>query len=88
MKIENYTLYGSDRRDGTHGGVVLYPRDDTASGANVLRSHSDGTNELLIVQVPIVNIVVVTVFRPPYNDRKKLSSILAKISENLEERDT
>ena len=61
LKIENYTLYRTDRRNRTDGGVVLYLRHDIASSAKVLCSHLDGTNELLIIKVPTVNMLIVSV---------------------------
>lgn len=88
LRIENYTLYRTDRKDRTHGGIALYLRYDVAPSAKILCSFSDSKNELLIVRVPKVNIIMVTVYRPPNSDHEKFSSILGKITEKLEESET
>ena len=51
VNIENYTLYRTDRINRSHGGVVLYVRDDIAASVEVLLSLSDGMNEVLVIEI-------------------------------------
>ena len=69
VSILGYTLYRSDRQGRTHGGTCVYVRDDLA--AQLLLSHSNSVCESLVVKVKTLDLILVTIYRPPYSSLEK-----------------
>ena len=85
VKIVNYTLFRTDRKNRSHGGVVLYIRDDIAPSVEILLSHSDGMNELLIVKIKKRQQIVAVLYRPPKSEKRRFADTLEKVKEKLRE---
>lgn len=69
IKVENKTVFREDRINRSHGGVVVYIRDDVVSSVDVLGSHSHGNSELLMVKIKKREQIVTIVYRPPESER-------------------
>ena len=63
VSIPGYTLYRSDRVGRTHGGTCSYVRDDLAT--QLLLSCSNSVCESLVLKVKTLDLLLVTIYRPP-----------------------
>ena len=63
VNIPGYTLYRSDREGRTHGGTCIYTRNDLAT--QQLVSHSNSVCETLVLKVKTLEIILVSIYRPP-----------------------
>ena len=86
VNIENYTLFRTDRKNRSHGGVDMYVRDDLASSTSLLLSFSDGTIEVLVVKIQKKNQVVLVMYRPPGAGTENYISVMKKLKDILETR--
>ena len=65
VSIPGYTLYRSDRVGHTHGDTCSYMRDDLATQLLLSRTCSNSVCESLILKVKTLNLLLVTIYRPP-----------------------
>ena len=68
VSIPGYTLYRSDREGRTHGGTCIYVRNDLAT--QVLLSHSNSVCESLVLKVKTMNVIMISIYRPPDSSLK------------------
>ena len=80
ININGYVPYRSDRAAGIRkGGVITYIRRDLIPGARKIEAGSLGNIEYLTIDIPEINSVLITIYRPPTalltNFKKVLSNI-------------
>ena len=80
VNIPGYTLYRSDRVGRTHGGTCVFVRDDLA--AQLLLSHSNSVCESLVVKVKTLDLILVSIYRPPDSEAINVcQDVIAKAME-------
>ena len=65
INIYNYTTFEVDRETQSHGGVILYIRNDLAATTKTVLAVSNGEVELIIVHILPMNIMIINCYRPP-----------------------
>ena len=80
VHMTGFEHYRSDR-DGNarRGGVILYVRDDLASGCSVSGTGSIGNIEYLVLKVPILEVTIVAVYRPPSSSTCEFERVMMDI---------
>ena len=68
VSIPGYALFRSDRESRTHGGTCIYVRNDLAT--QVLACHSNSVCETLVLKVKTLDLILVSVYRPPDSSLK------------------
>lgn len=63
IHLQNYTPYRSDRKNRSHGGVVVYVLNSLV--CDNIFTFSDYYCSLSIVKIPELNMVLIAVYRPP-----------------------
>ena len=91
IEIPGYTLHPKNREGRTKkkgcrasGGVGLYLRDDLATSSDISFSFSNGETEAAVVTIPILNAIVIVVYRSPTNDTTKFSPLIRKLRSYLQ----
>ena len=86
VSLEGFNIYRADRKDKTdEGGAVIYVND--ALEAQNISQISQSNCEMVAVRIPEMNLVVITVYRPPSakkDDFKVIIEEIDKIMQNLE----
>ena len=86
VSLEGFNIYRADRKDKTdEGGAVIYVND--ALEAQNISQISKSNCEMVAVRIPEMNLVVITVYRPPSakkDDFKVIIEEIDKIMQNLE----
>ncbi|KAK4325511.1 hypothetical protein Pmani_003961 [Petrolisthes manimaculis] len=83
INMNHYSVYRADRQGRSHGGVANYIREDIAASAEVLTSFSNGTTELLVVFMKSINLLAITLYRPPNTTHGTFRQITQKIEQIL-----
>ena len=65
IHINNYTPFRTDREGRSHGGVILYVRNDLSTGAKHLLSLSNGQVEIVAVLLTSRDLLLINCYRPP-----------------------
>ena len=78
ISIPGFSVYRSDRRYRSHGGVVTWLRSDLA----VKREHrfSNSVCDTLSLYIPSINLVLVNFYRPPDTSLDEFREALEDIS--------
>ena len=80
VQISGQTLYRSDRLGGrTHGGVAVYVRDDLT--VRELFKYSNNCCESIIVEIKELELILITVWRPPNSPKQLFQETLDKCQE-------
>ena len=82
VSIPGYTLYRSDRVGRTHGGTCIYTRDDLAT--QLLVSHSNGVCETLVLKVKTLDLILVSIYRPPDSSLKEFGEAIQVCKDTIE----
>ena len=86
ISVEGYKIFRSDREEGTRkGGVATYIRNDIATSATVLSYGSRDLVEYLLVWLKPMNMIVVTVYRPPTCQAQSFNAVLRLIRDKIDE---
>ena len=81
IAIDQFTSYRADRCEGTlKGGVILYVRNCLSPGAQLMLKGSQGNIEYAVLQVPIVSMTIVCVYRPPTANKNDFKEVMFKIN--------
>ena len=84
ISINNFNHYRTDRSEGKRGGgVIVYVRNELSPGIEVLMSESIENIELLVLNIKAINLVLVTIYRPPNAQTEALLEVLSKIKQCL-----
>ena len=86
IKIDNYELFRADRKDRSHGGVVLYVRKDIP--AVLTLSFSNSVCEALAVKVKVLDLMIAILYRPPASGLKDFDEMIKTVKNVFEEDDT
>ena len=81
VSITNYTLYRADREGRSHGGTCIYVRNDLA--ATMLLAHSNSVCETLVVKVKTLDMVVVSIYRPPDSSTEKFREAMTLCQDTI-----
>ena len=65
VHITNYTCFRSDRNNTIKGGVITYIKDELAPLTEVLTTSSIANTEMLVLQIKRLDLILVTIYRPP-----------------------
>ena len=85
IHMEGFQIFRADRTQGKKkGGVIVYLKNEVANNANVLTAGSNGTVEWMVLHLRKLNIVFITMYRPPSCETDKFKSILQIISNEIE----
>ena len=84
VKIQNYEIFRTDRRDRSHGGVAIYIDKNLAASTDILIDFSNGTNEILALFIKKLNLEVIVVYRPPNTTQDLFKDIIDRINYILE----
>jgi hypothetical protein len=83
VQIDGFQVFRADRSmDRKKGGVINYVKDNIA--CEVLSRGSNGTVEHLIIYLRKLNLVVVTIYRPPQCDNVEFNSVLDMVDQKLD----
>ena len=81
VKMKGFEHHRSERSEySRRGGVIFYIRNDLSSGSSILDSGSTGNIEYIVVDVPILEIIVVIIYRPPSSCANEFERVLIKIN--------
>ena len=83
INMENYTAIRADRHIRSHEGVANYIRNDMATNMETLDSFSNGTTELLGVHLKNLNLLVITIYRPPNTTLGNFNQAISRLTEIL-----
>ena len=88
IAINGYDIFKRNRQAGIRkGGIITYIRNDIAVSAKELASGSIGMIEYLCIYIKDINVLLVTVYRPPENNSQYFTQVLRNIDnciKNLE----
>ena len=79
ISIEGYTHFRSDRLDRSHGGVIIYAHNSLP--CIQLLSHSNQYCSAIIVKATNLNLVLITMYRPPNCPKEAFQDIINRCSE-------
>ena len=82
VAIQGYSLYRTDRDGRTRGGSCIYIRSNIP--ANPILQYSNGMVETTVIKVPIWNMVIGAIYRPPNTTIDKWKDALNRISTVIE----
>ena len=80
IQIKGFTNYRADRADGVRkGGVITYIRDDLLPGTQLKDSGSIGNIEFLVLHMKEINLILITVYRPPTSKPADFKTVIDRI---------
>jgi hypothetical protein len=65
IQISEMTIFRCDRESTKKGGVVIYVNNKFAASTEVILSSSTGLVEMLVLKITRLNLILVTIYRPP-----------------------
>ena len=86
IKMDNYELFRSDRKDRSHGGVLLYVRQDIPAVQTL--SFSNSVCEALAVKVKVLDLMIAILYRPPACGLRDFDEMIQEVKNVFEEEDT
>ena len=82
IAIKGYDIFKRNRQTGIKkGGILTYIRSDMAVSAKELTSGSIGMIEYLCIYIKDINVLLVTVYRPPENNNQNFTQVLKNIDD-------
>lgn len=91
VSISDYTIHRADRnrakkrRGRNSGGVAIFLRDDISAGSEMFLHYSSGVIEAIGLNVPLLNAVLITVYRQPNDAAGGNISTAAQFQQFLDE---
>ena len=84
IAIPNFSHYRADRCEGTRkGGVITYIHSSIAPGAKLELAGSIGNIEYAVLTIPLANMTMVCVYRPPAAETTAFATVLTEIHGTL-----
>ena len=83
ISIENFSAYRADRKGRNRVGSCLYVRADIPVAP--LISFSNGMIEIVMVKVPIWDLIIGVIYRPPDSTSEKWSEAINLIENTIAE---
>ena len=85
ISIPGFQLFRADRQDHINkGGVITYVKDEYASGLQTLTSGCNEAVEWNCLFLPVIQSVIVNIYRPPSCTEPKFNEMLTDISAAIE----
>lgn len=84
IAICNYTPYRTDRHNRSHGGAMLYVRNNIALTTTQLLSYSNGQVEIIAVHLKQLNMVIINCYRPPQCGLQEFRSAVENINKVID----
>ena len=77
-------MYRTDREnDSKRGGVLIYLREELDVGVETIAEGSAGNVEFLVLNVTVLNLIIVNIYRPPLTQNIHFEKVLKTIQEVL-----
>ena len=84
IAIPEFSHYRADRCEGTRkGGVIVYVNKSISPGAKLELAGSFGNVEYAVLSIPLANMTVICVYRPPTTESISFTNVLSKINDTL-----
>lgn len=83
INIANYTVFRADRKIRKNGGVITYVKSEVAATTEKLVEYSNGTVEMLALKLTNLNLILITVYRPPNTTQEEFQPIIDKTRDIL-----
>ena len=77
VQIEGYTLFRADRKGRSRGGAACFMKSDL--NCVIYEEYSNGVVEYLIVKCKVLDVLIVTVYRPPDTSNSEWSDAVIKL---------
>ena len=77
VEIDGYNIFRGDRNDRKRGGTAIYVHDNIE--ANLILEMSNGTCDMVAVEMPDVQVVNIVIYRPPGTKSQEFNPILSEI---------
>ena len=85
IEMRGFTNYRADRANGVRkGGIITYVRHDLLPGLQVKEAGSIGNIEFLIIFIKELEMLLVTLYRPPSASSTDFKSAIAAIQREIE----
>ena len=86
IAIKKYVAFRTDRsQDRQQGGVITYIHDDIVGITNILLSESNSFVEYQMLHITRLNLILITIYRPPGCPTELFTTPLRKIKDKIEE---
>ena len=86
IKIPGYQLFRRDRQDHVKkGGVITYVMDQYATGLKVLSDGCNGVVEWSCLLIPMIDAVLVNVYRPPTCEERLFKNAIEDICRAIDQ---
>ena len=77
VEIDGYNIFRGDRNDRKRGGTAIYVHDNIE--ANLILEMSNGTCDMVAVEMPDVQVVNIVIYRPPGTKSQEFNPILSEV---------
>lgn len=85
IQIKNYTPFRTDREIRSHGGAIIYVRNEISVDTKSLLSYSNGQVELIIIHLRKMNLIIVNCYRPPQCTLHNFTAAMEKVAKIMED---
>ena len=83
IKVDGYEVFRTDRENSPRGGILVYVKEDLRLGAQVLLSNSIANIETQILFMNKINLVFITLYRPPTAQTESFRASLEAVNKVL-----
>ena len=83
VHIEDFTLFRTDRRFRSRGGVEAYLRSELM--CKLVASYSNGVCETVLMKCKKLDTIIITVYRPPDKRDKEWMEAVSHLYETIDE---
>ena len=84
VNIKNYTPFRADRDGRSHGGAIIYVRNDLSLETKKVLSFSNGQVELVAIHLSSMDLLVINCYRPPQCTLQNFKAAIDSIAEIIE----
>ena len=81
INIQDFNILRQDRKDRTHGGVLIYIKKQFVT--NILSSNSNQFCDYLLVEIPELLLIMGVLYRPPNCPKDKFISQMTNINDKV-----
>lgn len=85
ISITKYTPFRVDRETRSHGGVIVYIRNDLATDTKQILSVSNGQVEVIALQISPMGMIIVNCYRPPQCSTVNFTTALNMVKEAIDD---
>ena len=85
ISIPGFQLFRADRQDHINkGGVITYVKEEYASGLQTLTTGCNEAVEWICLFLPVIEAIVVNIYRPPSCTELKFNEMLTDLSTSID----